>query len=130
MSSKTFDMVTIEPDTTGSDAVAYELSVILTDSSLPQGTSVMVYHVLLNKAIGQSLSGGVVEISERTEWFNLSGGGTVAPTVTMSIASGVATVTANLNWNSAGADPGEPLVSYKIREINEVSSDDWTLTAL
>jgi len=129
MSSKTFDIATIEPDTTGSDAVVYELSVVLTDSVLPQGTSVMVYHVLLNKALGQSLSGGVVEISERTEWFNL-GGGTVAPTVTMSIVSDVATVTANLNWDSVGTDPNEPIVTYKIREINEVSSDDWVLTAL
>jgi hypothetical protein len=129
MSSKTFDIATIEPDTTGSDAVVYELSVILTDSVSPQGTSIMVYHVLLNKALGQSLSGGVLEISERTEWFNLSGG-TVAPTVTMSIVSDVATVTANLNWDSVGTDPGEPVVTYKIRQINEVSADDWVLTAL
>jgi hypothetical protein len=129
MSSKTFDMVTIAPDVTGSDAIVYELSVILTDSVSPQGTSIMVYHVLLNKALGQSLSGGVLEISKRTEWFNLSGG-TVAPTVTMSIVSDVATVTANLNWDSVGTDPGEPVVTYKIRQINEVSADDWALTAL
>lgn len=129
MSSKTFDMATIAPDGGGSDAIAYEFSVILTDSVSPQGSSIMIYHILLNRGLGQPLSGGIVKISERTEWFNLSGG-TVAPTITMSIVSDVATVTANLNWDSVGADPGEPVVTYKIRQMNEVSAADWTLTPL
>ncbi len=126
---KKFNMVTIEPDTSGSDAIVYELSVVLTDSVLPQGTSIMVYHVLLNRASGQPLSGGVVKISERTEWFNL-GGASVAPTVVMSITSDVATLQAKLNWDTTGTNPGNPNVTYKIRQINGVSADDWTLTAL
>jgi hypothetical protein len=128
-SSKTFDMATISADGSGTDAIGFEFSVILTDNGSPQGTSVMIYHILCNRAIGQSLTAGAVEISERSQWYNL-GGGSVAPTVTISVVGTLATVTANVNWDGAGSDPGEAVCNYNIRKLNEVDPDGWTLTAL
>jgi len=128
-SSRSFNMATISVDGSGTDAAGYEFSVIMHDGTSPQGSSVMIYHVLLNRGLSQPLTAAATQISARTVWHNL-GGGAVAPTVTVTVVGSTATVTANLNWNSVGTNPGEQLVSYAIRTLNTVDSGGWILTAL
>ena len=129
-SSKTKNVATILADGTTSRAAAYQVTVMLTDTTSPQGTSVMVYHVLCNRANGQNISATAVEISKATTWFNLTGGGTVVPTVTVTVSSMTATVKANLNWNGAGADPEEANVETRIVKLGNDNDDAWTLTML
>jgi hypothetical protein len=124
---KTANIATFTTDASGGDAAVYEISVAMTDNTVPQGYILMVYHIHCTRWNGGTPTALATLISEKFGYTNL-GGGTVNPDLTVSVASNTVTVAANINWDSVGSDPGEANYVCNIRELAKIGA--WTAAAV
>lgn len=122
-SSKTLDI--IEVTGLSSTPKSFEITVSFADGGSPQGGAVLKYiFSAMDVAGAPPISTQLTKLHDHVSWSNLSGG-TVDPILTATTVGSTVTITADVNWDNVGTDPGESDVAFTV--VNEAGVGTVTL---